>query len=349
MVSRYNVSLMEEISIEDLPNIPIAHRYPPEATKNLKNAESLNKKSVLKSHGIGIRFNAPTISIPFSSATNIHMLSILPLEERDKIEKQKDRITGNKYIKIKYYQRLMMKARGYDISKESWDYAPDQGLVFKKNYEKFIEDMNKRKKSGNVGEKCTSLLDFTYSKVDHDGKILTCSVFYVFPDNQRLYCDIKQFKQDPVLSKSLKPILLITNETKPTELILITPSAIKTAYIEQFNSDKLLKHTKTSIFNEKYFLHDVTDHILQPLRSKRIIPVNINDEESVNDAKMLKERKVDLMLLPNVPFNDSYAKYYGYNTGDIIKLEERVDYLNLISDSLISYVRIGPYRNLDKK
>jgi DNA-directed RNA polymerase subunit H (RpoH/RPB5) len=170
-----------------------------------------------------------------------------------------------------------------------------------------------------------------------------CAVFYVFP--AKIETDPK--KQSQVLSKELKPIMLIVKDLEPEEMILITPGAIKTTYTEQLNDNKQFKKTKTYIFNEKSFLFDLTHHILQPVRCKRIIPIDENDPESVDDAKMLKDRKIDLMKLPVVAFNDPYAKYFGFSVGDIIKLEERIDYLNLISETQISYVRIGPYRNFE--
>ncbi len=361
MATREGAPKTEDIKIEEISNIPIARRYPPEATQNLKTVAELDKNSVLKQpgkHGIGRGFNAPTISIPFSTSTNVHMLTVLPVNERRKIEQQQEWITGNKYIKIKNYQRLMMERRGYDITPEPWNYDDDQGMDLMKDYNKFIELMNKNKKNdtkhndlSSTYTNRTSMLDFIYTRVDPiDGNTKTCAVFYVFPEkNSKLTTDPKKVQSAQVLSKGLKPIMLIVNKIEPDEMILIVSGNIKTSYIEALVSSKLLKKTKTVVFNEKNFMFDVTDHILQPIRSKRIIPVNVNDEESVADSNMLKERKIDLNKLPSVPFNDPYMKYYGYSTGDIIKLEERTDFLNLISDSLIYYVKIGAYRDFDKK
>ena len=343
---------MEKIKIDDLSKLPIANRYPPEAKQNLR---FLSDNALLQSdekgkHGVGKTFEAPTISVPFSSMTDIHMLTILPESEKKKIKQEEQRIIGNRYIKIKYYQRLMMEVRGYDISQEPWEYGPNDGLILIKDYMAFINEMQRIKRSSlkvpdNMMNR-TSLLDFMYIKKVDNGPDKTCTIFYVLPEDKKQISNLIQVQNLQILTKGLRSILIIVEALKPNETIFISPGSIKTSYVENMIKNNLLYCTKTTVFNEKYFMYNVTEHILQPIRSVRIIPENPNIKESVDDAAMLRSKKIDFKLLPNIPFNSPYIQYFGYEVGDVVKIEERVDYLNVISETQISYVRIGPYRNL---
>lgn len=155
------------------------------------------------------------------------------------------------------------------------------------------------------------LIKRNYTNIKPPEKI--CIKKKEYPD-LHLFCE--NTKNQKVLVLFLYPNYANNNKKKKIIDFFFSVSSFPHYIIIQFFKKKIEidSDKKIEFFNYKEFLTDVTEHELQPTFEK------ISDSETLKD---IKTKIKNINKLPKMLLNDPISKFYDYEQGDIIKIDNK--------------------------
>jgi DNA-directed RNA polymerase I, II, and III subunit RPABC1 len=191
------------------------------------------------------------------------------------------------FLRLKQNQIRMVRERGYDVSSELWILDEMDGKKFEKKLAAQYEKEYPLRK-----------LMFSEYEIPNDRNLV---VYYVCADgSKQIKIDsvqpfIKKIKMDSVDG------ILIVDQTLSSE------TSHQLTYITQ---------TRYQIFNEDFFNLDLVEHLLVPRH------IAMTKEET----DLFYKKHGPRVTLGRISVEDPVAKYYGFKTGQLIKL---IGYQNL--------------------
>lgn len=239
-----------------------------------------------------------------------------------------------KYYKVKYYQLVMMRKRGYILSEYErliLDSSPEESLHY------FLKFYLERARASKVV--LESILNATYGHSKYPKNTVRVLYIETSPDEAH----IKKDKSDQVLST-------IQNDPVNSHFILI--SAVKFTPASFKDLSELSTGIIATSDNEitrywlEFFLHD--ELLLDPTVHELLQPTF--ELLSVAESKAFLSRiKQDASRLMTHRIDDPAVKFLGGRVGQIVRLVRKLPYIAQVEENLVHRIIVNESVKVEPK
>lgn len=209
---------------------------------------------------------------------------------------------------IKKTQLEMVKDRGYLIS-------PEEASILDMNLDQFMMYVNSL--SSQLKRSVRSSLSRSYDAKDSQGKVIATMLVY--------YGGKTSPQQKQVSADIVREFIQLVQKYSVTEAVLIVDAPISSKGNEELSA---LKLTRWQVFFDHELTYNPTRHVDTPLHE--LIP----PKEA--QAK-LRELKADISKLLIIKVTDPVVRYYGWQTGNLIRVHRNDRSISILAPKSINY------------